>query len=147
MLQSFNVGEQMRVLLWLYVIDLTHTLQYSKQHPLQPQICITMTEVKNELQELKKQIVVDFQQVKELTLLSAKNVLTTTDVCLLTGLSKSHIYKLTCTNKIPDYKGGAGLQTNYFNKQEIENWLLKERVETTDEVEQQAEKYCLTYKK
>ena len=33
------------------------------------------------------------------SLLAAKNVLTLEDVSLLTGLSKSHLYKLTCNHQ------------------------------------------------
>jgi len=33
-----------------------------------------------------------------------KSVLNLDEVCTLTGLSKSHIYKLTCWGKIPYYK-------------------------------------------
>ena len=41
-------------------------------------------------EELKEQL----DRIERLTLLSAKNVLTLDDVSLLTGLSKSHLYKL-----------------------------------------------------
>ncbi|MDR3287079.1 MAG: helix-turn-helix domain-containing protein, partial [Prevotellaceae bacterium] len=37
-------------------------------------------------------------------MLSAKNVLTFDEVATLTGLSKSHLYKLTCKKVIPHYK-------------------------------------------
>ena len=38
------------------------------------------------------------------TLLATKTVLTVDDVATLTGLSKSHIYKLTYSHQIPHYK-------------------------------------------
>ena len=38
------------------------------------------------------------------SLLAAKNVLTIDDVAVLTGMSKSHLYKLTCTRQIPFYR-------------------------------------------
>ena len=43
-------------------------------------------------------------QILVYTLLAAKNVLTLEDTSLLTGLSKSHLYKLTCNHQIPHYK-------------------------------------------
>ena len=92
--------------------------------------------------ELKK----EFQELKNLTLLGAKKVLTMRDVCTLSGLSMSHIYK-KCSNKtIPHWKGAGGKIT-YFDKSEIENWLLHQRVKTSDEVETEAANYIVTGKK
>lgn len=75
--------------------------------------------------------------------LRAKEVLNMGDVCTLTGLSKSHIYKLVYAKRIPYYKGEGGRLT-YFKKSEIEDWLLAHRVPTNAELQQQAIKYCNT---
>lgn len=83
------------------------------------------------------------QELQNLTLLAAKTVLTMKDAVMLTGLSKSHLYKLVSTRKIPHYKGDGGKMT-YFKKQELENWLLAHRVSTTEEAEQAAINYCVT---
>lgn len=71
------------------------------------------------------------EQVKAMALLGSKNVLTADDVALLTGLSKSHIYKLTCYKQIPYYKCNG--KSIYFDKTEIENWMKEKRVFTVDE--------------
>lgn len=92
------------------------------------------------------EILKELQKLKELTLLSAKTALTMNDVADLTGLSKSHIYKLVCTKKIPYYKSEGGKFT-YFNKEEINKWLLAHRVPTTDEVEAQAVNYVVSNKR
>jgi len=89
------------------------------------------TKILNELQELKK-----------LTLLGVKKVLTMNDCSLLTGLSKSHIYKLVMNKKIPYWKSDGGKMT-YFDKQEIETWLLQHRVKTIAEIESEAENYVV----
>ena len=68
------------------------------------------------------------------------------DVVVLTGLSKSHIYKLICYKKIPYYKSKGG-KFNYFNKSEVEAWCLNHRVATVEETEQAAIAYCVTGKK
>ena len=94
------------------------------------------------IQKVEKEL----QELKTLTLLGAKTALNMNDVALLTGLSKSHIYKLVWSKKIPYYKGGGGKLT-YFNKQEIEKWLLSNRVPTVEEAEQEAINYCVTTKK
>ena len=75
-------------------------------------------------------------------LLSAKNVLTIEEVALLTGLSKWHIYKLTSEARIPHYKPNARLL--YFNRQEIEEWMQQNRVNTTAEAEQCAAAYTIS---
>lgn len=83
------------------------------------------------------------QELKQLAVLGAKNVLNMDDVCLLSGLSKSHLYKLVWSKKIPYYKSEGGKIT-YFNKQEIENWLMAYRVPTAAETEQAAINHCVT---
>jgi predicted DNA-binding transcriptional regulator AlpA len=86
--------------------------------------------------EIKK----EFQELKSLTLLGAKQALTMTDASLLTGLSKSHIYKLVCAKKVP-YSKSQGGKLTYFDKGELSAWCLKHRVKTADEVEAEAATY------
>lgn len=50
--------------------------------------------------EISKQL----DRIERYSMLAAKNVLVLDDVVILTGLSKSHLYKLTCTHQIPHYK-------------------------------------------
>jgi excisionase family DNA binding protein len=84
----------------------------------------------------------ELQKLQQLTLLGAKKALSMNDCALLTGLSKSHIYKLVMNKKIPYWKSEGGKLT-YFDKQEIEAWLLKHRVKTTDEIETEAANYVV----
>jgi excisionase family DNA binding protein len=92
---------------------------------------------------MEKQIFNELQELKNLTLLGAKKALTMSDTALLTGLSKSHLYKLVCYKKIPHYKSDGGKLT-YFDKSEVEAWCLKNRVKTADELETEAATYCVT---
>lgn len=82
--------------------------------------------------------------IERIFILSSKRVLCLEDVAVLTGLSKSYIYKLTADKKIPHYKPNGKLV--YFERSEIENWMLQNRVATTDEAEQDA-MLCLAKKK
>lgn len=68
----------------------------------------------------------------EQLLATQKNVLNLEEVSLLTGLSKSHLYKLTCYNKIPFYKQAKHL---YFDRSEIENWLKANPSKTVEQME------------
>jgi excisionase family DNA binding protein len=72
----------------------------------------------------------------ETLLLSQKTVLNFDEVATYTGLSKSHLYKLTCSGGIPCYKPQG--KHIYFNKQEVDQWLLQNRKATTKELDNQA---------
>ncbi|OJV76759.1 MAG: DNA-binding protein [Bacteroidia bacterium 44-10] len=80
-------------------------------------------------------------RIERNTLLSAKNVLTFDDVALLTGYSKSHLYKLTCCGKIPHYKP-AGKRL-FFDKKELEDWLRQNRSASESEIEEMADNYLM----
>ncbi len=72
----------------------------------------------------------------EIKLLSQKTVLTFDEVADYTGLSKSYLYKLTSSGGIPCYKPNG--KHIYFNKQEIDQWLLQNRKATNREIDNQA---------
>ena len=91
-------------------------------------------------EELKEQL----DRIERLTLLSAKNVLTFDDIALLTGLSKSHLYKLTCSHQIPHYKPNG--KQLYFDRAEVEAWMKQNRISTSDEIETEAVNYLVTGK-
>lgn len=84
------------------------------------------------------------QRIEYNTLLSVKQILNFDDVMFLTGLSKSHLYKLTSARMIPYYKP-TGKQI-YFDRSEIEAWLKRGRVDTIEEIEEQAVGYLVTGK-
>lgn len=70
-----------------------------------------------------------------------KDVLTIEDAAAFTGLSRSHIYKLTSAGDIPHYKPNG--KYIYFDRKELEAWLLRNRVSTNEEIQEKAEAYCL----
>lgn len=72
----------------------------------------------------------------ETLLLAQKTVLNFDEVAAYTGLSKSYLYKLTSTGGIPCYKPQG--KHIYFNKQEIDQWLLQNRKATNQELESKA---------
>lgn len=86
-------------------------------------------------------LILKLERIERYTLLAAKNVLDLDDLEILTGLSKSHLYKLTCTHKIPYYKPNGKLI--YFNRPEIEEWMLQNRVATEEEIDHAAASYML----
>lgn len=54
------------------------------------------------------------------------------------GLSKSALYKMTCSREIPHYKRGKRL---YFDKSELAKWVMRNKILSQDEIEKQAEEY------
>lgn len=72
----------------------------------------------------------------ETLLLSQKNVLTFDEVADYTKLSKSYLYKLTSSGGIPCYKPNG--KHIYFNKKEIDTWLLQNPKATNEELACQA---------
>ena len=72
----------------------------------------------------------------ETLLQSQKTVLNFDEVAAHTGLSKSYLYKLTCSGGIPCYKPQG--KHIYFNKAELDQWLLQNRKATTKELDSQA---------
>lgn len=85
----------------------------------------------------------ELQEIKKMTLIGSKNVLTMDDVSLITGLSKSTIYKMTSLKKIPHYKSAGGKIT-YFDKKELELWQKSLKVQTEEEIEQKASNYLMS---
>lgn len=81
----------------------------------------------------------------ETLFINQKAVLNLEEVATYTGLSKSHLYKLTSTGGIPCYKPNG--KQIYFNKTEIDKWLLSNRKATKEEIETQAANYCVTGKR
>ena len=69
-----------------------------------------------------------------------KPVLTSDEAAQYMGISKSYLYKLTMSQKIPHYKSPMGKMC-YFNREELEQWLQSDRIPTIEEVEQQAQAY------
>lgn len=89
----------------------------------------------------------EFQELKNLTKLGARGrVLTLDDVCILTNLSKSHLYKCTHNKTIPHFKSQGGKHL-FFDRADIENWCLNHRVKTSAEIEQEAVTYTVTGKR
>lgn len=68
----------------------------------------------------------------------SKTILNIEEVSEHTGLSKSTLYKLTCSGGIPHYKQCKHL---YFDRLEIETWLKANRVKTKEEIEREALSY------
>ena len=70
-----------------------------------------------------------------------KNVLNFNEACTYLELSQSHLYKLTSTGAVPHYKPNG--KKIYFDREELDNWLLRNRNNSKEEIEQQAADYLI----
>lgn len=70
-----------------------------------------------------------------------KRVLNFNETCSYLELSQSHLYKLTSTGAVPHYKPNG--KKIYFHREELDQWLLRNRMDTQDEIEQQAADYLI----
>lgn len=71
-----------------------------------------------------------------------KQVLNFNETCKYLELSQSHLYKLTSTGAIPHYKPNG--KKIYFNRPELDHWLLRNKIDSQDEIEQQAANFLIS---
>lgn len=77
-------------------------------------------------------------------LFSQKAVLTFEEASSYTGFSRSYLYKLTSTGKIPFYKPQGKMI--FFDRPELEKWLLSQQARS-EEINMQASTYVTLNKK
>ncbi|MEN7552001.1 helix-turn-helix domain-containing protein [Rapidithrix thailandica] len=70
-----------------------------------------------------------------------KKVLNFNEACLYLELSQSHLYKLTSSGSIPYYKPNG--KKLYFNRVELDQWLLRNRNAVQEEIEQRTANYLM----
>ncbi len=61
-------------------------------------------------------------------------------LCNYCDFTKSFVYKQTSTREIPHYKKGKRL---FFKRTEIDEWLLKNKVKTMDDLQREATLYSI----
>lgn len=62
-----------------------------------------------------------------------KAVLTSKEAAMYLGIKPSYLYKLTMRGVLPHYKPLGKM--NYFKREELEDWLQRNRVSTAAELE------------
>ena len=91
----------------------------------------------------EKDLLKKMERIEKMLTVGLSAVMDLEGCALLTGFSKSHLYKLVASREIPHYKRGKCL---FFEKKEIEAWLMEERVPTTKEIAETAERMMLDKK-
>lgn len=73
--------------------------------------------------------------------IQTKTPMTVEQAVQFTGYAKSYLYKLIAQGKIPSYKPEAVKQGKvFFCKEEIAEWLFRNRKSTTAELHERADK-------
>lgn len=75
--------------------------------------------------------------IERYIMISAKNILTADEAAAMLDMKVSMIYSLTSRRKIPFYKPNG--KKIFFKKDELEQWVLSNRVSTDDEIRRKAE--------
>lgn len=68
--------------------------------------------------------------------ITAKPVLNMQEAAIYTGLKESYLYKLTSTQEIPHFKPRGKML--YFNRVELDEWMLQNRVKSSREIDNEA---------
>jgi len=82
------------------------------------------------------QNVLDRLEILTSAVLSNKQTLNLKEAAAFTGLAESYLYKLTSSQEIPHYKPRGKIL--YFDRSELEAWLKKGKVKTTNSIDQEA---------
>jgi len=89
----------------------------------------------------------NWQQVADLItaniISTTKAVLTVDEAARYMGIAKSTLYKMMMRREIPYSKPNG--KVCFFNRQELEAWLMSNRVATADEISDRARSYCATH--
>jgi len=83
----------------------------------------------------------NLQRLIESQGINSKEVLNFNEACQYLELSQSHLYKLTSAGSVPHYKPNG--KKLYFKRTELDNWLLRNRSISNDEIEQRAADYLI----
>lgn len=72
-----------------------------------------------------------------------KNILSFEETVEYTGFSDSYLYKLTSGRRIPHYKPTG--RKIFFRREEIDAWLLRNPVKTSEQLDVEASTYAATH--
>ena len=92
------------------------------------------------MNEILKRLEIIEKHVLEQNLI-LKSVLNFNEAAIFIEVSHSHLYKLTSTGKIPFYKPNG--KKIYFNRAELEDWMLRNKNESVSEIKKHAADYLI----
>lgn len=90
-----------------------------------------------------EEIGAQLDRIERTLLATRKTHLTMDEAALYLGYSKSHLYKLTCSHVLP-YSKPQG-KVIYFAVDDLNNYMAKNRINSSEESEQQAAAYIVAH--
>ena len=124
------------VIRWIESVSLSRDCRANKGEPytsIQKARPLKIKEMQEELQQVANLITAN-------TIFTTKEILTSDEVAKYMGISKSYLYKLTMSRKIPHFKPMGKMC--YFNRLELEQWLQGNRIAIEDDIKSDALNYC-----
>ncbi|WP_299154252.1 helix-turn-helix domain-containing protein [uncultured Christiangramia sp.] len=95
---------------------------------------------------MENQLILEkLNRLEKLIVGSTKEILTVEDLINYTGYKRSYIYKLVHNNVIPFSKPNG--KTLFFEKSEIDTWLLQNKSQSVSQIEDKAHDYINSRKK
>ena len=73
--------------------------------------------------------------------LPSRGTLNLKEACQYLGISTSCIYKMTSQRRIPFYRPGG--KRLYFKREDLDQWMLSNRVEAESDIERRAYEYLI----
>ena len=90
---------------------------------------------------MEEKIIEQLNRIERYSIIAAKTMLTLDEAAMVTGLSKSWLYKRISEHEIPHYKPNGKII--YFNRSELEAWMKQNRIGTAQEAELAANTYMV----
>lgn len=94
--------------------------------------------------EMDEQVLTEIRELKKLIFeqnMLQKEVLNFNEAAVYLEVSHSHLYKLTSTGTIPAYKPNG--KKLYFNREELNRWLLSNRQSSISDIEEEVSQFKL----
>ncbi len=94
--------------------------------------------------EMDEQVLTEIRELKKLIYeqnMLQKEVLNFNEAAVYLEVSHSHLYKLTSTGTIPAYKPNG--KKLYFNREELNRWLLSNRQASVSDIEEEVSQFKL----
>ena len=92
-----------------------------------------INDIKSRLERIEKLLVENGLKDKE--------ILNFEEASRYLGLSKSYLYKLTSSKKVPHYSPNN--KKLYFKKEELDQWLLRNKKDVVEDIDKQASNYLI----
>lgn len=90
-------------------------------------------------EEIKERL----DRIENYAQIAAKSVLNINEAAFILGMQPRTVRKMVLEHTIPVYKPNRSVL--YFKKSDLENWMLKNRIASSEEIESEAASYCETH--